>query len=123
MAHYLYPFTADFSQYTARFGNVAVRGLIKIFMDDGSKKKNLKALLFGGAHTGAADCERIARENVQMARTTLKNHHIAILSEDTGGCMGRKVIFNTVKNEVLIYKLHNLRQEDWYPYGGEGQSC
>jgi chemotaxis protein CheD len=119
MVHYLYPFTADRRQYTARFGNVALRGLVKMFLDDGSLKKNLRAQLFGGAHSGTADCEKIAGANVRAARTVLRSHHIPILSEDTGGYMGRKILFNTTKNEALVYKVNNLRQEDWYPYGQE----
>lgn len=121
MVHYLYPFTADRRQYTARFGNIAVRGLIKMFLDDGSQKKNLRAQLFGGASSELPDCRKIAGENVRMARTVLKSQQIAILSEDSGGSMGRKIVFNTVKNEVLVYKVNNLRKEDWYPYGQEGR--
>ena len=68
-----------------------------------------------------ADCTRIARENVQMARKILRSHRIKIISEDTGGNMGRKIVYNTQRNEAVVYKVNNLRQGDWYPYIPEGR--
>ena len=121
MAHFLYPFTADGCEATANYGNVAVRGLVKMLLDDGAWEKNLKAQLFGGAISESADCTKIARENIQMARMILRSRHIAVLSEDTGGDMGRKVVYNTHTNETLVYKVNLLRQEDWYPYNYDGK--
>lgn len=121
MAHFLYPFTADRRQATARYGNVAVRGLVKMLVDDGVREKNLKAQLFGGALSASAGCAINARENIRMAKTILRSRHIAIVSEDTGGAMGRKVVFNTQTNEALVYKVNHLRQGDWYPYDHEGK--
>ena len=51
-----------------------------------------------------------------MARRFLAKHGIKIISEDTGGNMGRKIVYNSLTNEAIIYKVHNLRRGDWYPY-------
>jgi chemotaxis protein CheD len=51
----------------------------------------------------------------------LKSHRIAVVSEDTGGNMGRKVVYHTQRNEAVVYKVNNLRQGDWYPYINEGR--
>jgi chemotaxis protein CheD len=119
MSHFLYPFTADRRKATARYGNVAIRYLVKMFLEDGTKGKNLKAQLFGGAQSDSADCSEIAKENLQMARMILKSYHIAVVSEDTGGTMGRKIVYNTQKNEAIVYKVNAIRRSDWYPYVDE----
>ena len=119
MSHFLYPYTDDSRKATARYGNVAVRYLVKMFLDDGAKGKNLKAQLFGGAESNSAECSKIAKENLQTARMILKKYHIGIVSEDTGGCMGRKIVYNTQKNEAVVYKVNAIRRSDWYPYTHE----
>ncbi|MCX5854691.1 MAG: chemotaxis protein CheD [Deltaproteobacteria bacterium] len=121
MVHFLYPLTADSRKSTAEYGNVAVRCLVKMFLDDGALEENLRAQIFGGAISDTADCAKIAQENLQMARMILKRHHIAVASEDTGGHMGRKIVYNTGSNETIVYKVNAIRQADWYPYVDEGK--
>ncbi len=121
MAHFLYPFTGDRRRATAQYGNVAVKYLVAMFLEQGGKVKNLRAQIFGGALMAPVDCIRIAKENVQMARKILRSHHISIASEDTGGNMGRKIVYNTQRNEAIVYKVNTLRQGDWYPYIQEGR--
>jgi chemotaxis protein CheD len=119
MSHFLYPLTADKSKATAQYGNVAVRYLVKMFLDNGAEEADLKAQLFGGAQSESEDGSRIAKENLQMARLILKKYHIAVISEDTGGLMGRKLVYNTQNNEAIVYKVNTIRGCDWYPYDHE----
>jgi len=121
MAHFLYPFTENRHRATAQYGNAAVKYMVRMFLDFGAQEKNLRAQIFGGALMAPADCMRIAKENVQMARKILRSHRINIVSEDTGGNMGRKIVYNTQRNEAAIYKVNTLRQGDWYPYIHEGR--
>jgi chemotaxis protein CheD len=90
-----------------------------MFLDNGAKGADLKAQLFGGAQSDSADCSRIAKENLEMARMILKKYHIAVISEDTGGFMGRKLVYNTRENETIVYKVSTIRSSDWYPYDHE----
>jgi chemotaxis protein CheD len=119
VSHFLYPFIADRRQATAQYGNVAIRYLVKMFFDGGAKAKDLRAQVFGGAQSDSAACSKIAKENLQMARTIVKEYRITVVSEDTGGTMGRKLVYNTHKNEALVYKVNTLRRSDWYPYNCE----
>jgi chemotaxis protein CheD len=116
MASYLYPFTKVKETATSQYGNVAIRYMFMMLMQEGVRQKDLKAQIFGGAESEAVDVARIARENVRMARNILKRLKIEIVSEDTGGSMGRKIIYNTMKNEAIVYKVNTLRGSDWYPY-------
>ena len=116
MANYLYPVTKTRVTATAQYGNVAIRFLIKMFLDEGANQHDLKAQIFGGADKSAGICARIARENIQMARKILRGARIEVVSEDLGGSMGRKIVYNTFKNEAIVYKVSDLRSSDWYPY-------
>jgi chemotaxis protein CheD len=55
-------------------------------------------------------------KNVSKARQVLRLANVPVISEDTGGRMGRKIVFNTLKNEAIVYKVNTLRKGDWYPY-------
>ena len=121
MANYLYPMTKSCVTATAQYGNAALRFLIKMFLDEGAKQRDLKAQIFGGADKSAGGCAQIAGENIQIAKKILRSARIEVVSEDLGGSMGRKVVYNTLKNEAIVYKVTDLRNSDWYPYrpGGE----
>jgi len=116
MAHFLYPMIKDKSQAVVLYGNVAISCMIKLLIGEGSKLEHLTAQIFGGAINPLGGCERIGVENVRIAQKLLTSKHIPITSEDTGGTMGRKIVYNTLHNEAIVYKVNKLRQSDWYPY-------
>jgi chemotaxis protein CheD len=70
----------------------------------------------GGAYNPQFSDKNIGMENVMIARKVLLRKGIAILSEDIGGELGRKIVFNTHSNELAIIKVEKLRNADWYPY-------
>jgi chemotaxis protein CheD len=116
MANYLYPDCGAGDAATSRYGNVAIRHLAGMMAKEGTKRKDIKAQIFGGAETGDRDCIQIARRNVSIAKKILHQLHIQLVSEDTGGSLGRKIVYNTEKNEAIVYKVNDLRNSDWYPY-------
>ena len=120
MSLFLYPQTRDSGQATTRFGNVATRTLIRLFLEEGSLKKFLEAQVFGGAHPndGTSEAMQIGRQNILIARQILMKSGIPITSEDVGGVRGRKLVYNTLTNEVVSLRVERLRESDWYPYKG-----
>ncbi len=113
------PFTQDRQRATACYGNVAVLTLLRMLRGHGSRDKHLEAQIVGGAqapHTGKSD---VGRENCRVARTLLVKAGIPIISEDTGGRRGRKVVFRTDTGELMVIKVTHLRKGDWYPYAAE----
>ncbi|MCK9363686.1 MAG: chemotaxis protein CheD [Syntrophales bacterium] len=116
MANYLYPDCGVGDAATSRYGNVAIRHLARMLVQEGTKRKDIKAQIFGGAETEERECIRIARRNVSIAKKIMLELRIEIISEDTGGSMGRKIVYNTEKNEAIVYKVNGLRGSDWYPY-------
>ncbi len=119
MANYLYPETGGGEAPTAKFGNVALNHLARMFFQEGATKENIRAQIFGGASV-SAESQTVAEENIAVARQVLRKFDIKIVSEDIGGDMGRKLIYNTLTNEAIVYKANQLRKGDWYPYRHAG---
>lgn len=119
MSHFLYPRTFSGDKTTALYGNVAVLALIRMMLQRGSKAGHLQAQLFGGAFNREYAARDVGAEGLQVARRILKDKKIRIVSEDIGGELGRKIVFNTATCEIVILKVERLRQSDWYPYEGD----
>jgi chemotaxis protein CheD len=121
MNHFLYPSIDDPREATARYGNVATRTLIRLFLDAGSRLENLEAQILGGASpeaNGDAALE-VGKQNIRVARQIIQKQGIPIVSQDVGGTKGRKLIYNSQANEMIVIRVDRLRRNDWYPYEGE----
>jgi len=88
-------------------------------IEAGSKKRHLEAQILGGAYDPERCSRDVGAENVRVARRVLMREGIRVVSEDTGGQKGRKIVFNTGTNEVAVLKVGRLRKGDWYPYEGD----
>jgi chemotaxis protein CheD len=110
------PLIREKGKTTTRFGNVAVRILIRMMVEDGSKIKNIEAQIIGGAHNPEICQQDMGRENVRIARRILARERIPVTSEDIGGSKGRKIVYSTHTNEMAVFKVEKLRKSDWYPY-------
>lgn len=118
MNHFLYPQSNKDEEATAQFGNAATLELIRMMLADGSKIKHLEAQVLGGARNIDISPTDIGRKNITAARKMLKKQGVRIVSEDVGGTKGRKVVFHSNINELVIIKVDRLRKSDWYPYEG-----
>jgi chemotaxis protein CheD len=116
MNHFLYPLKKIGDQPRSIFGDVSTKALINMFLKSGSKKEDLEAQIFGGAYNAEYSSTDIGKENIESAKEVLKNKKIKIASSDTGGGKGRKIIFDTSTNEIVIIRVDKLRQTDWFPY-------
>ncbi len=116
MNHFQLPYMAAKGKTTALYGNVSTMALIKMMLGHGSGEKYFEAQIFGGAYNPEKTDKDIGRENIEIARKILLKSKISVISEDTGGEKGRKVVFNTTTNEVAVLKVDSLRNADWYPY-------
>ncbi|MFN3535494.1 MAG: chemotaxis protein CheD [Desulfatiglandales bacterium] len=116
---FLYPEIREKGKTTALYGNVATIALIRLMLQEGSKPKHLVAQILGGAYNQEVSKMRdVGSENVRVARKVLSRSGIKIISEDVGGTLGRKVVYDSYTNEVAVLKVERLRQSDWYPYEG-----
>lgn len=112
MNHFLHPATHDPDTATPRFGNVATAALLKIMEEAGCRRKDLVAQISGGASPDGT-ASSIGEENVKAARDMLERKGIPVVSEDVGGSMGRKIVFDTGTGELVVMKVHKIRSTDW----------
>ncbi|MBF0302523.1 MAG: chemotaxis protein CheD [Desulfamplus sp.] len=116
MNHFQFPETNEREKATAIYGNVATLTLIKMMLSNGSKNSHIEAQIFGGAYNPEVSNMNVGINNIRTARKILSSKKIKIISEDVGGEMGRKIIFNTATFEIAVLKVKTLRRSDWYPY-------
>ncbi|MCW7752770.1 chemotaxis protein CheD [Desulfobotulus sp. H1] len=119
MNHFLYPQAPDPSRATTLYGNVSTAALIHCFIKSHSQKVDLEAMIFGGASPPSIpEAQAIAKNNISTALALLQKAEIPISVNDTGGTKGRKIIFDTLSGESVVYRVERLRSGDWYPYKG-----
>lgn len=113
MNHFLLPKFQSRQEMNTKFGDVATPLMIRMMKEEGSALADLEAQIFGGAKTVQNISMNIGRENVEMARKILRHFRIRVVSEDVGGQLGRKIVFNTFTGESVALKVKQLRKTDW----------
>lgn len=113
MNHFLRPMIHEAELATPKYGNVATTALVMMMEDAGCEPKNIVGQILGGACPEDAKEADLGEQNVEMARTILKKKGIAVVSEDVGGNMGRKVVFDTEAGQLMTLKVHKIRDSDW----------
>jgi len=95
--HFLMPDWTGRGRMSPRFGDVAIASLIESLTTLGCKLDNLTAKVFGGASVMGSPNKNdsLGDRNVRLARVLLDEEGIRIVGGDTGGCAGRKLIYQT----------------------------
>jgi len=115
MCHYLLP-EADNQAASTKFGNIAVQTLINKFLNSNSSIDSLEASIIGGAFIIFDEKEIffIGDQNIEVATKILKRNKIRIKSVNTGGEHGKKVVYNTFSNKLLVSGLELEHIDDLY---------
>jgi len=102
--HYMLPLWNGEGLASPRYGNIAITKLLEKMQDLGADRKNLRAKVFGGGDMLKATSAflNIGERNVNLAQDMLREWSIPIVSSNTGGKNGRKLIFNTRTGVVLV---------------------
>nr|WP_314444215.1 chemotaxis protein CheD [uncultured Sphingomonas sp.] len=82
-----------------RYGVHAMEVLINGMLQQGAARSRLRARLFGGASMNAA-LPDIGGDNIAFARTFLDTERIALIAEDVGGTVARRVDFQPTAGRV-----------------------
>jgi Chemotaxis protein; stimulates methylation of MCP proteins len=112
MCHYIYS-TIQNQERNGKYGDVAIPHLFKLMFELGSQKSFLKAHIIGGGENPNFRSP-VGNDNAALADKLVKQYAIDILTQDVNGQFGRKVIFNSGSGEILVYKINDVRREDWY---------
>lgn len=105
--HYLLPLWNGDGLPIPKFGNIAIKRLIEKMEEMGSGKRLLKAKLFGGSAINTNEGPgsgllNVGKRNIEIARDVLGDEGIPIVGEDTGGPLGRRLLFNTESGKVRM---------------------
>lgn len=112
MNHFIYsrPFG---DEKNSKFGNVSIKHMLGLMYGKGSLARNLRAHIIGGGHSGHMN-PAVGEANIEIAERILAAEGIRVVTNDTGGQTGRKVVFNNCSGEIIIYKGSNMRKGGGY---------
>jgi chemotaxis protein CheD len=113
MNHYMHPEQVEASEATPLYGNAAMVALMRIMEEAGCERRDLIAQIFGGGDPREEDGGTGSR-NIEVARQYLNRKGVKIVSEDVGGSLGRKIVFDTGSGQVAVLKVQNIRHSDWF---------
>lgn len=113
MNHFRYPESVAATETTASFGDGAMKMLIRLMERLGCDQATLVAQIFGGAAPRNDKKNTLGVRNLEVARKILTYEKILVVSEDTGGFLGRKIMFDTSSGHALVLKVSQLRDSDW----------
>jgi chemotaxis protein CheD len=107
--HFMLPLWNGDGLASPRYGNIAITKLIEKMLELGADRNNLRAKVFGGSDVlkVASTFMNIGARNVVLAQDLLRNENIPVISADTGGQNGRKLLYNTRSGIVLVKLLKN----------------
>lgn len=114
MAHCVFPKLRFREKPTNYHVDVAIPLLMRQFFNYASYSERLEAQIFGGGHLRGVS-QRLSAKTVKATRKALKRFHVMVTSEDIGGSVGRKIIFNTFSGDVMVWKTKKIRMSDWNP--------
>jgi len=114
MNHHIHskPFNKD--ERSSQYATLAIPYMLKAMVKLGGIKANFRAHIVGGAQSKYMTSYVVGEQNVKVAEKIMKNNFIQIITVDTGGEMGRKVVFDTENGEIAIYKVNKIRESDWH---------
>ena len=112
MCHYVLTQSNE-GEHTGKYGDIAIPHLIRLMLEMGSDRGELKAHIVGGGDNLKFH-SMVGTTNADLAEKLLQQYRIEVLTRDVKGHFGRKVIFNTGNGEILIYKINDIRKDDWY---------
>ena len=104
MNHYLLPGTEEDELSNANRGITATRLLVRSMINRGASLRNLEAKVFGGCNSLYRDHDvyRVGERNMTIALDVLKEFQIPVMAQHTGGCYGRKIVFNSSTGKVRM---------------------
>ena len=113
MNHIFLPGKADLNCFNqpARYGINAMELLINAILELGADRRRLSAKVFGGGHLlPSIPPERGTGGKIAaFVISFLEKEHIPIISQDTGGTVGRKIFFHTNTGEVFLKRIAPMK--------------
>ncbi len=111
LAHVMLPNRHSEDAATGKYADTAIPALLSRLAESGGRLGSLQAFLVGGAQMFPMGNVRIASigdQNVEAARKILTESKIPIVFQDTGGKVGRTVLFDNSTGQVSVKTLQAI---------------
>jgi len=106
MNHFLLPYGHGSDSGHIRFGVNAMEKLMDELLQNGARRSQLQAKLFGGAKM-SANLVDIGRANADFAHEFLACEAIPVVSESIGGTSARRVVFRPATGQAKMLFVAN----------------
>lgn len=108
--HFLLPSWNNKGVPDVRYGDVAITELHDKTILSGAVKRRMVAKVYGGASMLKLDNANfnIGQRNIEIALVKLKELHIPVIEEITGGNLGRKILFDPRTGQVKVDYIRNI---------------
>lgn len=104
--HYLLATPRAGDSADARYGTIAMAGLIDAVCRAGGAPAALQAAVVGGGHPlHLTQVLAVGNDNVALALEVLATRQIRVVRQETGGTRGRKLLFNPYTGELIVRRL------------------
>lgn len=97
MNHYMFPVNKYNDADRLRFGDTSLEDMLSQMIRIGARKQKIIARVYGGSTMFLYTVPNlnIGQQNTEVAIRFLKENEIPVKSIETGGRLGRKIIFDT----------------------------
>lgn len=112
LAHIMLPERMRGDESIGKYANTAIPILLSLLERKGSRRKDIRAYLAGGANMFQASQDRriatVGEKNLAAARQILGSLGIPIHLEHVGGEQGRTIVFDSCTGELEVKTLQRL---------------
>ena len=101
-----------------RYVECTIKRMVTEFTSRGINKSAIEVKLFGGAdmfkpNAGKNNSITVGKQNIETAIKMLGDFGLKIVTSDTGGSRGRKIIFYTQTGQVLLKRLNKTEMSKY----------
>lgn len=104
MNHFLLPGADPSDLGNVKYGSHAMEQLINALLRAGADRGRLQARIYGGGNV-VAGLGRIGGANAAFAREFMAYEGIALVADDTGGAVGRRVRFDPAAGTARVFPI------------------
>jgi len=107
MAHILLPEakmskSSNPQEFPHKYADYSVKDLLSVMLEHGAAKRNIKAVIVGGANIFNDESLAIGKQNVKAVKNQLNLFNIELTKELTEGNKGRILVFNVTDYSISI---------------------
>lgn len=104
MSHILLPKSRQNKtiNFPHKYADLSVKLLIQELLNHGAKQNNIQAIIVGGSRIFDLDENFMGIDNITATKQELEKFKIKLIGEDTGGNIGRVVVFDTKDFSVYV---------------------